>query len=988
MVNSQLGMVLRHLCDLTAAKGTECASDTELLRRFCAGREESAFAALMQRHSRMVWGVCRDVLRHEQDAEDAFQATFLALARQASSIRKGEAVAGWLHGVARRIALAALRARAARRVHERQARSMPPEKPLSEEALREALGMLDHEVQALPERQRAVFVLCCLEGKSRTEAAHALGWKEGTVASTLARARQLLNQRLARRGVTLTSALCAVVLVRQAPAAAPAILAPATVRAALSYAAGNGLPDTVSPMVVELAKGATTTMMTIKRTAALVVLLALGLGATGLSALAPPAEPSQRPAKPPADQARARPAAAEDKATESREVSGRVVGPDNKPFKGAKLFVITRDARKEGRKAKATTGADGRFKVVVAPADLKRQAKLVATAGEHGPDWVELARTAGPRELTLRLVKDDVPIQGRLLDLEGRPLAGVAVRVHSLKKPIKDGDLKLWIENAKLYARWVSAGKALGIQREEPMTSITPAALGLPALVKTGKDGTFRLTGFGRERVVGLAIREKNLEYADLSVLTTRIKLGKEPMAAPPIVEPNGTVWGRRPNHAYGPRFNHLAGPSRPIVGTVRDKHTGKALAGVLVRCTYQDGHADDLALWQFVPWAQAATNDKGQYRIAGLGKHDRYSLNFGAIPPYFERPGRHVSEAPGLEPLKVDHELEDKGIVVRGHLTDKVTGKPVRGRVAYEALHNNPNFKDFGLPFVGQPDGCGTVKADGSFTVVARPGPGLLFVQAPDQYCRSQVGVDDQLRRDLVAIQPNFTPAMWWAVVRINPSKKDAKSRVCNIALEPGQTRAGTVVGPDGKALTGVFAEGLAPVGQYRKLETARFTLTGLSSRTPRPVLFYYQDIEKRLSKLEWVKADKGRPLTVRLEPPGTVTGRVVDARGRPLAGLSIGVRLNEDVLVKKGIPSKGVVFLLHHSFIGGKTDAKGKFRIKGCFIPGVILRLVAYGKVLGEGGVNLPTDLSVKSGKVKDLGDLKIKDFLKRDPKKEKEQ
>src|SRR5260370_3824415 len=107
------------------------------------------------------------------------------------------------------------------------------------------------------------------------------------------------------------------------------------------------------------------------------------------------------------------------------------------------------------------------------------------------------------------------------------------------------------------------------------LTSISPAALGLPAVVKTGKDGTFRLTGFGRERLVSLAIREENLEYADLTVLTSSIKLGKEPLAAR----------SAGPRRVYGPRFRYSAGPSRPIVGTVRDKRTGKGVAGVLVRC-------------------------------------------------------------------------------------------------------------------------------------------------------------------------------------------------------------------------------------------------------------------------------------------------------------------------------------------------------------------------------------------------------------------
>jgi hypothetical protein len=358
----------------------------------------------------------------------------------------------------------------------------------------------------------------------------------------------------------------------------------------------------------------------------------------------------------------------------------------------------------------------------------------------------------------------------------------------------------------------------------------------------------------------------------------------------------------------------------------------------------------------------------------------------------YFQR-RVGAKDAPGLEPLKADFELE-KGIAVRGRLTDEVTGKPVRGRLGYEPLRTNPNLKDpslndavtyQALGVVGYP--AGTLAADGSFALVALPGPGLLFVraEAEDQYCQARV--DDQLQRDIAAIfssnaiRPHRT---WHAVVRINPSEKDAKSGVCDIALELGETRAGTVVGPDGKPLTGVLLEGQRPVnGRQRKLETDRFTVTGLSSRTPRPVMFYHP--EKRLSKLEWVGADKGRPLTVRLEPPGTITGRVVDARGRPLAGLDIGARVRGDVLLDMGMPESD--FMFQYIIRANKTDAEGKFRLEG-FIPGLKHTLHGYGKVLGEGSlVTLATDLSIKSGEVKDLGDLRIKEPPKKDPKEEKD-
>jgi RNA polymerase sigma factor (sigma-70 family) len=977
-------MVLRHLCDLTAARGTEGLSDSELLRHFCTGREESAFAALMHRHGRMVWGVCRDVLRHEQDAEDAFQATFLALARQASSIRKGEAVASWLHGVARRIALTARRAAEARRVHERRASRMPPEKPLSEEALREALGMLDDEVQALPERQRAVFVLCCLEGKSRTEAAQALGWKEGTVASTLARARQLLHQRLARRGVTLTSALCAVALVRQAPAAAPAILARATVRAALSYTAGNGLPDTVSPMVVELAKGATTTMMTTKRMAALVVLLALGLGAAGLSALAPPAEPSQRPAKQPsqlpakqpADQARGRPAAAEDKAAESCEVSGLVVGPDDKPFARAKLFVVTRGAKKEDLKVKATTGKDGRFRLRVSQAEMKRDAKLLATAAGHGPDWVLCQPGGGwPDKVRLRLLKE-VPITGRLLNDEGQPLAGLDLRVLSVEKGTDGRDPTPQITLPGSGGGGVMVNSVI-ISKPETI-GISAAALGLPASVKTGKDGSFRLSGVGRGRLVRLALRAPHREHADLCVTTAFARVGSV-----------GAPWG-----IYGCAFKHLVLPSRPIVGTVRDKRTGKPLAGIAVMAqasmpvlrTRLDGDVIGIP-------ARASTDDKGRFRIDGIGKHDFYHVHAGGFPtvhpftylhlsagssPYIGQDRLNIKDTVGLEPLTVDFEL-DRGVLLRGRLTDKVTGKPVQGWVSSEPLADNPNRKVFTVVQGAQVQ----TAADGSFSFVAVPGPGLLLVKASrhtswgpgmlntdeeDRYAWTHAH-DDSLVRDLVAIRAGGN---WHAVVRIDPKAKDAEATLGAIALEPGQTRTVNVVGPDGKPLKGVHPFGLFKLEGYvvrGPLTTASFTAKGLSKRTPRPLLFIHPGT--RFSKLEWVKSDGGKPLTVRLEPPGTVTGRVVDPTGRPLAGIWIWP-WTRDVVLNKHIPltAVGSEVLSPPGF--RKTDADGKFRLEG-LLPAVKYHLYTSGKA---GAVQLTTGgVSAESGKVKNLGDLKRK-------------
>ena len=304
MANAQLRTVLRHVQTAVATGHTKERTDAELLDAFRARQDKDAFAALVRRHGAMVLGVCTHVLRQAEDAEDAFQATFLILARHAASIRKGEALASWLHGTAYRAAMNAKRAAMRRRAHEGRAKTMPPRDSLADVSWREVQAILDEEVQRLPEKHRAAFVLCCLEGKSRALAARELGVKEGTVSSRLAEAKKQLQGRLAQRGITLSALLGAAALAANGvQAAVPPLLTKATVRAALGSAGGEAAAaGTLSPRVVAIVQGVTKgvikPMFATKLKTATVLLLAALATAAGLPAHQPPAakQPDERKA--------------------------------------------------------------------------------------------------------------------------------------------------------------------------------------------------------------------------------------------------------------------------------------------------------------------------------------------------------------------------------------------------------------------------------------------------------------------------------------------------------------------------------------------------------------------------------------------------------------------------------------------------------------------------------------------------------------------
>jgi RNA polymerase sigma factor (sigma-70 family) len=359
-IASTLARPLRALWDLGVVGGL---SDGQLLDRFTTGPSESiepAFQALVERHGPMVLRVCRRVLDDPNDADGAFQATFLVLLRRARSVRNRGSVASWLHGVAMRIAARA-RVESARR-RRIEARGVRPSVGSDNDTDRQDSESLIHEeLHRLPEKYRAPIVLCYLEGLTHEGAADQLGWPVGTVRGRLSRARDLLRTRLTRRGVTATAALAAVEsLTQPARAAVPAVLRDATIQSVVQVATGRAIASVASAHVAIWVEGTSRIVALSSWKMAAGLLLLIGTLGTGLGLViggsAPsPQQPQIEPTPPPTAREANRREMLQLKGTwaSMQRIENRMIGGVPQPPKPYKLiWSIDRDTI-------TATGEDG-----------------------------------------------------------------------------------------------------------------------------------------------------------------------------------------------------------------------------------------------------------------------------------------------------------------------------------------------------------------------------------------------------------------------------------------------------------------------------------------------------------------------------------------------------------------------------------------------------------------------------------------------------
>ncbi|HKB04433.1 MAG TPA: sigma-70 family RNA polymerase sigma factor [Gemmataceae bacterium] len=962
---------------LRTSLDTDSLSDADLLTRLRMDRDPAAMEAIVRRHGPKVLAACRKVLGPDAEAEDAFQATFLVLMRNPSAVRQRASLGAWLYGVAHRISL---QARARRQRHMRLEANAPAKRePGADLPWREACAILHEELDRLPDTSRLPLVLCYLDGLSRDEAAQQLGRTLHSVKKSLETGRATLRKRLARRGVTLSTGLLAAVA-EPAAAEPPLDLARAAVEGTIRPSAA----------VAALARSAVRPTFPVRSVAvvclsATVLSVCTALGQMPTSTDPPPKAPTAAPVakddRAPKDQPAKAPAAepagrepapvakTREPAPDSFNYRGRAVTLDGKPVKDAQVYLHVNSLKPRPFIARARTDGDGRFSFDVKRSELDphgydlsatpwANGHLIGSAPGLGVAWTR-DLTPG-QDAELLFIADDVPIEGRVLNLEGRPVAGAKVRVLWVFHPI-GGNLDRWLDAARGMRDLNDTWKALhGLEAVSYRSVFLLYPLrrhgfdpAVPA-VTTGSDGRFTVRGIGRDRVAMIQVEGEGIENRP-TVVVSRVT---DPFVVASftldtIGGSSRTFSGPPTDTVHGAKFDLAVGPDRPVVGVVTDWDTAKPVAGAVV--TFQ---ADAYGIWDRHR-ARATTAADGRFRLTGLPMRDDCTLRVEppTDQPYFPIT-LHVRPRPALGPIELNPKLK-RGIWLTGKVIDRDSKVPLRANYQYGAAPDNSH-----LP----PNGVLTYEFrqfnradDGTFRTPILPGRGYLGVTleppADKLYERGQ-GVASDRMDETIRTEPNTISGNSMHSLPRLDVPADATEVKLEFPITPGRSAEVAVRGPGGEQLRGVVitAEPNGP-------RSEKLGADGNFWVRPRQFIQAVCPASKLAGRLQVMGTEKG-PVTLTLEPWRTATGRVLDAAGKPVAGAVLSFGSGETR------PEESEPEGFWHSGQPVCTDKNGVFRIEG-LVPGSSYTMLIWAK--GRPGQALTFRADWNADEVKELGDLK---------------
>jgi hypothetical protein len=696
---------------------------------------------------------------------------------------------------------------------------------MAELSVRELLAILDEELQRLPQTYRLPLLLCCLEGRSLEDVARQLGWTPGSVKGRLERGRARLHDRLVRRGLTLSAALAAAEVSRAAATAAlVAPLVAATVRDATLFAtrstAGSGAPTAAATLAAGVIKG----MALARYKSVGVLLLAAGLLTGGWvlhqATSSPPTEVAQDRGALVADSPAGQ---LPDDPDAPIHVSGRVLDPHDGPIAGARLYVgfsAERTApevrfRPMAYPRRTTSATDGRFHFTFTQSELDAAAldhsrpAVIAVAEDYGPAWAIVKGSPADSQLSLKL-PEDLPVEGRILGPEQQPVAGARVLVWE----VADGSEQAFAQVFRGEGCLPTGKGCRGPLPEQP------------SFVTTTADGHFRLPGIGRDRIVTLVMEGAEVQRTFVWAATR-----PRPEA-------------RSPEQFSLASFNYVAAVSRRIRGSVRDKATGRPVAGVKVSArssrfvgsfypslTDETGSYEVLVPPEPAGWMVQAQPESGQAYFAastfvpdslglpglsastvGLAGSARGQGPFLAASALF--PGRVDRSA--TDAIVVDFDLVS-GLRLHGRIADQATGKPpLRTVVEYYPLFPNPHSSKLTNGPEIAASSC-IAQADGSYGLVVLPGPGVVCAAASPRNWYAEAALDEKklaslieyrvgsdggpgLRTAIGASKRGFLSVRKYNVFSLINPGEEAGLPALDLALQRARPNNGTVIAPKGQ--------------------------------------------------------------------------------------------------------------------------------------------------------------------------------------------
>ncbi len=886
----------KHIDTLFEAGSLVGLTDRQLLDRFVGGESaEAAFEALVERHGPMVRAVCRSMLGDRDEADDAFQATFLVLARRAGSIRRRDAVGSWLYGVACRVSARARSDAGRRRMLERFLVERARIESTSSDRPSEPIPELLEEVERLPERYRAPLVLCYLEGRSHEQAARILGCPMRTVATRLQRGKAKLRTRLVRRG--LAPAVGLVAMGVESASAAPAVLAgsvpsalcESTARASVQFAAS--LADGLATSAAGLARGVIRTLLwnRVRRAAGLVFALSIGL-ALGVLAIAAAGQKAEKPGP---------------------TIAGRILDDQGRPIPGAGVWMQVGFEEADAATSYATTDAQGQYTLPVPAAWERtpihaRQGVVWAHASGHRMNtasaYAAISGKAKSVDLTLGPATDTSFV---VFGPDGRPVAGAVVEPYHVMTPM---NAYMFPPRAMLPAiRGISdaSGRAL--------LPAMPRAGFRAVKVKVGSLGSQQLAFIDREaeparreirlrpagriegRVLadrpewarGLKVYVSTTEDADPYRVSFKaqgediVTTGPDGSFVIPAIAAGKLVVGTQvaeglPVRPITPeglevRIDQTTRVEIPLVkalrlrGVIRVQGTGEPIPGASVAVSYGLKGSKVDGGGRPIGSATIVSDAKGRFETYGLPGDA--TMQVISMPEPFLQMGqpwaeRHAVpdkvEAFDLPPIEVV-----RGVTIKGRLVD-AENRPVAG-LKLSGLADNRGY------------GFAITEPQGDFTMSSVPA-GLKFTY--------KVWIDDHdapVDAEIVKEEP--------LLLRADVGKRPSPGKVGTTGV------SGTVVDSEGRPVEGVEVNLLVETDRSQKRETLTTDASGVF-RDAHPIVqgTRYRAIVQpgryAIATSETVTAGEADSLTlpmVAVVRMRTIAGRVVDTAGRPVVGARV---------------------------------------------------------------------------------------------------